>query len=226
MYYLIDQGSPIMDSLLKIKHAKMYRGRESIKNPTYIYDINLLYDLIPNTEYILSPTSMYSIPNIFEKIHMILETVFYFSDEVKNNALNSLNTNNEYISIHLRLGDYYLETDPFYVICKTDKREYSEDDLFAFIEKNSHKNIAFFCDNLNYKRSIKNKYNFINITDFEIGHTGLSNTTYTQILNTVTEFYLLSNSECIYVGSNSGFPIMSSKFKNIPIRNINDFDKE
>ena len=204
----------------------MYIHREDINNPIYIYDINLLYNLIPNTDYILSPTSMYSISNIFNKIHMPLEGVFCFSDEVKENALTCLNKSGKYISIHLRLGDYYLETDPLYVICKTDKREYSEKQLFQFIEKNAHKTLLFFCDNASYKRRIKDKYNFINITDFDIGHTGLSNTTYTQILNTVTEFYLLSNSESIYVASNSGFPMMSSKFKNIAIHNINDFDKE
>ena len=58
--------------------------------------------------------------------------------------------------------------------------------------------ILFFCDNNNYKLKIKKKYKNIIITDAQIGHTSLSNTTNKQILDAVTEFYLLTNSQLIY----------------------------
>ena len=145
--------------------------------------------------------------------------MFYFSDEVKINTL-FLNNDQNYISIHLRLGDKFLETDKSFVLCKEDVRPYNEEKLFGFIKQNYNKNILFFCDNNNYKLKIKAQYNKIIITDYDIGHTSLSNTTSIQVLNTITDFYLLSNSEQIYMASFSGFPIMASKFKNIPINEI------
>ena len=64
---------------------------------------------------------------------------------------------------------------------------------------------------------LKNKYNNINILNCHIGHTCLSNTTDVQTLDAVTEFYLMTKSEKIFSASNSGFSIMASKYRNIPI---------
>ena len=62
---------------------------------------------------------------------------------------------------------------------------------------------------------IKKKYKKVIITGAEIGHTSLSNTTNKQVLDAVTEFYILSNSILIYAASYSGFSNMSSKFNNV-----------
>lgn len=104
----------------------------------------------------------------------------------------------KYISIHLRLGDKFLETDKRFVQFKRDKRSYSEENIYNFIENNNDKNIIFFCDNYNYKSKIKKKYKKVIITGAEIGHTSLYNTTNKQVLDAVTEFYILSNSMLIY----------------------------
>jgi len=45
----------------------------------------------------------------------------------------------------------------------------------------------------------------------------LTNTTMQQILDAISEFYLLTNSEHIYYASMSGFSIIASKFNNIQI---------
>ena len=127
---------------------------------------------------------------------------------------------NNYISIHLRLGDKYLETPTEFIMCIQDERVYNEDNLHAFIEKNYNKNMLFFCDNYNFKCKIKEKYNNIHITNCEIGHTSLTNTTDKQTLDAVTEFYLMTESETICCASYSGFSHISSKFKNIPLINI------
>ena len=59
-------------------------------------------------------------------------------------------------------------------------------------------------------------YDNVIITNSDIGHTGLANTiTPRQVLDTVTEFYILTNSNLIYSASNSGFSIVASKFKNV-----------
>ena len=75
--------------------------------------------------------------------------------------------------------------------------------------------ILFFCDNNKYKLKIKNEYNNIIITDANIGHTSLLNTTEKQVLDTITEFYLLTNSQLIYAASKSGFSYMASRFNNV-----------
>ena len=85
-----------------------------------------------------------------------------------------LNNDQNYISIHLRLGDKFLETDKVFVLCKEDVRTYNEEKLFELIEINYNKNILFFCDNNNYKLKIKTKYDKIIITDYDIGHTSLA----------------------------------------------------
>ena len=142
--------------------------------------------------------------------------VFYFDNIIKMNVKNilpSLPTN--YISIHLRLGDHFLETPKKYVLCKYDIRPFLEEKLYKFIEDNNDKNIIFFCDNNSQKLKIKNKYKNIIITESQIGHTSLSNTTNQQILDTITELYLLTNSELIYGASGSGFSRVASKFRNI-----------
>lgn len=147
-----------------------------------------------------------------------LNEIFYFHDIVKTNVKNifpSLPIN--YTSIHLRLGDKFLETDEKFVLCKNDTRIFSLEKLYKFIEDNKDKNIIFFSDNNSEKLKIKNKYNNIIISTSQIGHTSLSNTTSKQILDSITDFYILSNSQLIYAASYSGFSKLASKFNNIKI---------
>ena len=145
-----------------------------------------------------------------------LNEIFYFDDIVKINVKNILSSLPiYYISIHLRLGDKFLETDKKYVLCKNDTRYFSSEKIFKFIEDNNDKSIIFFCDNNSEKLKVKNKYNNIIISTAQIGHTSLSNTTNKQILDSITEFYILSNSQLIYSASRSGFSKMASKFNNI-----------
>lgn len=149
-----------------------------------------------------------------DNIH--LNEIFYFDDIVKTNVKNILSSLPiNYISIHLRLGDKFLETDKKYVLCKDDTRYFSSEKLYKFIEDNNDKNIIFFCDNNSEKLKVKNKYNNIIISTSQIGHTSLSNTTNKQILDSITDFYILSNSQLIYSASYSGFSKMASKFNNI-----------
>lgn len=164
------------------------------------------------------PSNYYSSINYDYSIN--IKDVFYFTDEIKINSkyLFPLNNNN-YISIHLRLGDKYLETDKAYVLCKGDTRSFSEEKIYEFIEKNYGKNIFFCCDNNEYKLKIKEKYNNVIITNCDIGHVSLSNTTKKQIIDAITEFYILTNSKLIFAASNSGFSIVASKFNNIPLLN-------
>lgn len=149
---------------------------------------------------------------------ILLNEIFYFDNIIKTNVkslLPSLPIN--YISIHLRLGDKFLETDKKFVKCTNDTRRFNLDKIYKFIEDNKDKNIIFFCDNNNYRLKIKNKYENIITTTSQIGHTSLSNTTTKQIIDSITDFYILSNSQLIYASSYSGFSIMAGKFNNIKV---------
>jgi len=209
LYY--KKNNIIIEKYIKLIHDKMYINEESIKKlDNYI---------------IKEPSEYYSKFNY--NFNLKIEDVFIFTDEVKTNYNNLLEFNiTNYISIHLRLGDKFLETDKNFIICKSNTRKFLKEKLYQFIEDNHNKNTFFCCDNESYKLKIKEKYKNIIITNCKIGHTSLLNTTEEQVLDSITEFYILTNSNLIYCASFSGFPIIASKFKNIPLicdRDDNNF---
>lgn len=215
----------IMLSYCIDNNVKFYKKVNNIEIEKFIklkYDFfNITKDEISklNNVTIKRPCDYYSNDTYNGNIH--LNEVFYFDNSIKQNVKNiipSLPTN--YISIHLRLGDKFLETDKKFVLCKNDKRQFSEGKMCKFIEDNIDKNILFFCDNNSMKIKMNNKYNNIIITNAQIGHTSLSNTTNKQILDSISEFYLLSNSQYIYAASRSGFSEMASKFNNVEYKKI------
>lgn len=191
-----------IEKYIKLKYEMMYIDDDNIKK-------------LDNVTIVL-PQDYYS--TIDYNFNINIEDVFYFTDDVKLNRTKLISSDiTNYISIHLRLGDKYLETDEKYVMCKTDVRNFSEETIYKFIEDNYNKHIIFFCDNNKYKLKIKEKYNNIIITNCNIGHTSLLNTTQKEVLDAITEFYLLTNSELIFSSSFSGFSIVASKFKNIQL---------
>jgi hypothetical protein len=218
LYYL--KNNILLENFLKLKYDKMYISIDNIKNSCNITE-NDIPNISSDIHNIVLPFIYYN-SFLYKYITIPIEEIFYFNDDVKINSNIFLSKDiNNYISIHLRMGDKYLETDKEYVLCIDDERLFNEDKLFNFIENNIYNNnIIFFCDNYNYKIKIKNKYNNIIILDYEIGHTSLSNTTYKQTLDTITEFYIMTNSNKIFCVTESGFSIISSKFKNIPLEYI------
>ena len=205
LYYKINNIQ--IEKYIKLKYDKMYIDENTIKQ----------LDCIT----IVTPCMFYSTINYNYSIN--INEVFYFTDEVIINSKTLFPkdiTNFNYISIHLRLGDKYLETDKNYILCVNDTRDFVEANIYKCIEDNYNKNVFFCCDNNTYKNKIKLKYNNIIITHCDIGHTSLFNTTQKQILDAITEFYILTQSNIIYAGSHSGFSIIASKFINIPLINI------
>ena len=203
------------EKYLKLCHPKMYITEETIlKNKYHIITQPSEISSINNLDYHIIHPGVFYHTFSFDDIKIPLQEVFYFTDTVKRNLILQ---NETYISLHLRMGDKHLETDKQFVCCKEDSRTFCEEKIFDFIEKNHDKRILFMCDNNSYKQKLKAKYDKIMITDFDIGHTSFINTTDHQVLNTIKEFYLLSNSDEIYMASYSGFSRMASKFKNIPI---------
>lgn len=211
----------ILDSCMN-SNQRLYYKKNNLDIEKYIklkYDIMYIdEDAIASLDNvrIITPYELYS--TVKYQYSVNIKDVFEFTDEVKMNRDKLiLETMTNYISIHLRLGDMHLETDPNFVRCRNDTRHFSEEKICKFIEDNSDKNIFFCCDNNSYKLKLKGKYENIIITNCDIGHTSLSNTTTKQILDSITEFYILTNSDVIFSGSTSGFSIVASKFRNIPL---------
>jgi hypothetical protein len=201
-----------IEKYLKMRHEKMYIHRHELNNPDTVNSIEEIKNILPHKIYLCYPQIFYPVGFNYELLTIPLSTVFAFSDDI-------LSEDAPYASIHLRLGDQFLETDPNYVVCRTDTRAFDEAKLHRCIESCSE-TLMFFCDNRSYKENIKKLYPKLHITDYDIGHTSLTNTTKNQIRNSVREFYLLSKSTHIYRASLSGFSIMAAKMNMIPIETI------
>jgi hypothetical protein len=211
----------LLESCMKHKQ-RLYYMKNNLHIERYLklkYDIMYIdEDKVTNLHLakVITPFMLYRYVNYNYSID--INQVFYFTDEVKINSTYLFPQHiTDYISIHLRLGDKYLETEREYVLSKDDVRPFSEARIHTFIEANCNENIFFCCDNNKFKLKLKEKYKKIIVTNCDIGHTSLSNTTIKQILDGITEFYILTNSKKIFAGSTSGFSIVASKFNNIPL---------
>lgn len=193
----------------KLVHSKQIQMEDNFAKledgGIYMYSLKQLYRIFDTDHYA-------AMKNIIE-----LSKIFILSNDIIEYAHKYIHDTQHYISIHLRLGDKFLETDMNYVLCKSDQRQYNEERIYNCIEQNMENTIWFFCDNKAYKQKLKEKYPFIHITDFDIGHTSFTNTTDLQVFHAIVEFYILSQSQKIYIGSNSGFPLTAALFKNTPI---------
>ncbi len=215
--YLVNNAT--IEKYILLKHRQFYiKSHELPREFTIATNIRQILD---SDCTIITPHVLYNVYNYY-LINIQMQDVFTFSEAIHVNY-NRLFPRNitSYVSVHLRLGDKYLETDKSFVVVKNDERYYEEGSLFRFIEKNINLNIVFFCDNNSYKHYLKYKYPNVIIINSNVGHTGLSNTTEEQIVDAITEFYIMCNSSHIYSASSfSGFSIMAAKFKNTPITNL------
>ena len=201
---------------------RLYYQKMHSENEKYIklkYDIMYITDdmvIQLRNPQIIVPYMLYS--SVHHNYSVDINEVFYFTEDViMNSKLLFPQDITNYLAIHVRLGDKFLETPQEYIACKYDTRHFSVENMYQFIENHMNEFIFLCCDNHEYKVKIKEKYPFIMITNCMIGHTALSNTTVKQVLDAVTEFYLLTNAKAIFAASESGFSIMASKFNNIPL---------
>lgn len=227
LYLLKDEITFI--NFLELIENKLYITHEKIKgnifrvknlNKALTYNTDKYILIYPGMFYKLSNLYTFDDFSIFDNINKDIFNIFKFNDCIKLNKNNILPSHiKKYESIHLRLGDKFLETNKKYIQIKDDERDFNEENLFNYIKNKKNENIIFFCDNNQYKLKIKEKFNNIIILNTKIGHTSLKNTEEKQILDTLTEFYILVNSTRICTPNKknrpSGFSIMASKFKGI-----------
>ena len=215
LFYLIN-NTPL-ERYLKLKYKEMYICKNVITNSTELTDPDIsnlekevYYTTIPNVFYNCYKEDYISVP---------FQDVFYFTDAVISKSEAFCNYTN-YISLHLRLGDKFLETDRNFKTTPEDTRYYDEGKIHKFIEDNKENNIVFFCDNNSYKIKLKAKYSNLITLESEIGHTGLVNTTNEQVLDTAAEFFIMTKSKYICSASESGFSTIAAKFNNIQLTKL------
>ena len=234
LHYLVK--NTFTEKYLKLKYDKMYITKTDITSIDImgtISDIKEISEILPGEYYYVQVDILYPYFTMDRSgthrgqrgaagIPFQLKELFYFTPEVIINVPEIFKTIDEYISIHIRLGDDMMVGKELKY--DYDTRIYNYNKLSNFIIKNSSKTIFLACDNITFRNDIKAKFSNIITTDYDISHTSWVNTTELQTLNTLSEFYLLSNSREIYIASYSGFSIMASRFKNIPIYDIDDLD--
>lgn len=126
LYYKINNIE--IEKYIKLKYYMMYIDEDMIGK----------LDCVE----VVIPLMFYS--SIHYNFTIDVNKVFYFTDEVKiNSKLLFPKDIDDYISIHLRLGDKHLETEKKYIQCPEDKRDFSEEKINNFIEENYNKNIFF-----------------------------------------------------------------------------------
>lgn len=215
-------NSPI-NNYLKLKYQQLYVMPSDI-NYNNTIQLNDISSVKPGHTHLIKPYAMYSHHSkVYNTINIPASSIFYFTDEVVNKAsgfIKSISPTNNYIGIHLRLGDKYIETDAKFKAVPNDVRTYNEQNIYKCIENNKNTPIIFLCDNKQYAINLECKYPFITITNYDIGHTSYTNTSREQIINTLAEFYILAHSQHIYAASESGYSIMASKFNNIPLTTL------
>ena len=109
LYYL--QNNIPIEKYIRLRNNEMYIKVDNIRMQT-IYrlenflNINLLSK---KAYYIVTPYILYNVFN-FDNLKIPIEQVFEFDEEIKRNAIKILDTKiEEYTSLHLRLGDKFLE---------------------------------------------------------------------------------------------------------------------
>jgi len=233
LYYL--QHEIPIEKYVFVKHAQMRIRHETLiqyskdgSSIQMVQSIDELKELGHFTYHLIRPHILYNVFS-FDQITVPFSSIFEISQDIIENVpriFPELSTKS-YISVHLRLGDRFMETDKEFVLCKTDTRKYDQQSMFSTIEQllsdpnqvpsQVPHQVLFFCDNRKYKMAVQNKFPKLVISTAEIGHTSFLNTTNEQVLNTITEFYVLTQSEKIIAISYSGFPVAAAKYNNIPI---------
>lgn len=201
-----------LEKYLKLKYDFFYISKSEFEN---------IKKTKKKTEYSIKEPKDYYYKMEYSDLNIKHEDIFFFTDKVKENSKLLLPNIDKYTSIHLRLGDKYLETPMRFIQAKTNTRAYDESKINKYIQENINgNNLVFFCDNQKFKNKIKNRYKDIIVTNCKIGHTSLVNTNEKQVLDAITEFYIITNSEKVVAGSESGFSIIGAKFRGVNIIDI------
>jgi hypothetical protein len=137
--------------------------------------------------------------------------------EIKNTYIK----NDQYVCLHIRCGDKHISTGGH---CKGHTtRNFNDDSIFNKIEEcinflESFKlPICLITDSDKFRNTLSSKYSLITFNTI-INHVALpSNTTDNGVIDTISEFFILSESKTNIMFSHSGFVLWSSLLYNVPL---------
>jgi hypothetical protein len=206
------------------------------------YNISEIFKLHNKKYLLVQPPDFFTCKNINFELPVDLNFKDYFTNNKMNNYFNILDfinfkekiyhkyfqlindlkiTQYNYICIHLRCGDKYLEVKPLSGYCINDVRlkniqEYI--DKITNIVQESNIPILFICDNNVVKNIIKQRFDNVIIINSQIIHVGYKYNNDSNIdigfQDTLVDFLLLMYSKINYALSYSGFSILSSMLTN------------
>jgi hypothetical protein len=212
----------VIDKYLRLVDDRMYIRMDTPLFPLREIKESDFANLSPGVYHLVTPFTFYYIFD-YSYISVPIDRVFTFSDEVRENAERVLpdSIGTSYISVHLRVGDKYLDTDPAFLACPDDVRSFSERVIYNhLVSKLRETRVVFVCDNQTFKNKVREWFPSILAPNTIIGHTSLENTTEQQILDAVTEFYTVVHGKEVHMASESGFPRVAAAFRGIPVVTI------
>lgn len=197
------------NNIINYKYKNINEILINYLNSLQLYDGNIYLYLInhPDEEYI---TDIHK-----EKIANIFKPTNYLNDKITY-AMNKLNLNKDKFKvIHIRTEDEILNNNiilnnriNYIIYTLRNVISQTQDDLFIISNNNYLKNILL--------HKIPKLKTIIN----EISHTADKNTNDEKLINTLKDFYIMSNSNCIYSFSvyqhGSGFSKWCATTYNIP----------
>lgn len=170
-----------------LSYINKYVENNEIPNTNYLFKIYNFYDYIDYT------------PSIYEKVNKIICEKNYI------------------VSVHLRCGDKYIADSKDFLSDDRLTNVKYEEIIANIMSKNKNNFVYFFCDNLELKKCVKNKFNNINLLyESKILHLSYDNTdkyTLEEITDifeqTICEFLFMSLSNEIQSLSHSGYPLLA-----------------
>lgn len=211
--YFLKTNNP-MEKYLILKNPKLYINEVEVNT---LSENNMKFKKVLTWQ-IYMKSGIHINPDCWRIDGIILHHFYIFSDQVKNNSnvilFDKYPSLTNYVSIHLRLGDKHIEQSQDWTQYNriNDERAFNPSRIETYIEDNKEKQILFFCDSNKYKNNFKNEHSNIITTECDIGHTDSECSTEKQILDAVTEFYILSKSTQIVGASRSGYSEIASLF--------------
>lgn len=182
--------------------------------PTDYYAYNINYDLLCDNDF----KNMN--PNNFT---YDLKQYMSFTNEI-NDQLQLITPKNDYICIHVRLGDKYLEIAPHRGFIYWDDRNVQDDEakIRKIIASSSPTStpIYLLADNNAYKIKFKQQFEKLNIFTNQIFNiSGSYNSPdYDEgIKQAIVEFLFLTNAKQIHALTYSGFSLISSLIGQVPL---------
>jgi len=127
----------------------------------------------------------------------------------------------DYVGLHVRLGDRFLEMRKSDIIAEHDVREWDEQAVIGILCGHwREERVLLCCDNRGLRDSLEIDFPQVRSSGLEIGHVTYPSTLPHVARNAVVEFYLLSMARCIAYASVSGFAVMAAQFSGVPCERL------